>query len=159
VSVLRSFARIVDGHTAAVTIASLLATWICIRAGYAIELPDGLIAIAVVFPLGFAINHAFARRDKALESYASIKASAAALYFAHRDWISTGAHQSLGELRAVTIDVLQNIHKVLESQQAAPTHIERVYAGFSRISECNERLRANGVSSSEMARAHEYAHA
>ena len=36
---------------------------------------------------GFSINAAYGRREKVLESYASIKASAVILYLSHRDWL------------------------------------------------------------------------
>jgi hypothetical protein len=128
-SVLRSFGRIVDLHTVAITATALIATSLCVRLGYAIELPEGLIAIAVVFSARFAINAAFARREMALASYASIKSSATALYFAHRDWHPSLSNSSSADLRRVTVEVMEGINHF--SRQ--PTSRRRRCSAFTRL--------------------------
>src|SRR5262245_28420762 len=99
---LRSFGRIVDSQTFYILFLSVGATYLCRRMDWAVQLPEGLIAIAIIFPLGFAINAAFSRREKALELYASLKASAVMLYVSHRDWLDPIAPELLEDVRAAT---------------------------------------------------------
>lgn len=155
-SVLRSFLRIVDGQTLLVTGASLLATWLCVRAGYGFDLPDGLIAIAVVFPLGFAINAGFTRREKVLGGYAAFKAHAYALFYAHRDWLGGG--ELAGEVRDITLRLFVEMRGYLRSANPDRAALHRVYDEFSLLSAGNERLRTLGVASAELARANRYVH-
>lgn len=100
---LQSFGRIVDRQTVTILCLSVLATFLCWRLGWTVQMPEGLIAIAIIFPLGFAINAAFSRRERVLDSYASLKGAAIMLYLSHRDWLDPVVPEVLESARQATI--------------------------------------------------------
>lgn len=57
-----------------------------------------MFALAVVFPLGFAVSAACGRRERALEAYALLEGPAS-LYFAHRDWTGKTPEGRMEDLR------------------------------------------------------------
>lgn len=149
---LRSFGRIVDGQTVVILLLSMLATYTCWRLGWAVQLPEGLIAIAIIFPLGFSINAAYGRREKVLESYASIKASAVILYLSHRDWLDPVEPEVLDSVRGITRRLLQHVNSYMRDRQAGDTRAIPVYSAFAEISGLAERIRAGGAYPSDAAR-------
>jgi hypothetical protein len=84
-----------------------------------------------------------------------MRSSAAALYFAHRDWTGQGV-SGTAEVRRVVEQLLRNLHSLLSTDRYEPSMLDAIYRDFSGLSQCNERLRSAGVTSSELARAHEY---
>jgi hypothetical protein len=50
------------------------------------------------FPLVFTIQQAFTRRDKAITLIANLKATAAALYYMHRDWAQVRCQDKAGKV-------------------------------------------------------------
>lgn len=149
---LRSFSRIVDSQTLYVLLLSVAATYFCRRMNWAVQLSEGLIAIAIIFPLGFAINAAFSRREKVLELYASLKASAIMLYLSHRDWLHPIAPELLDKVRNATRDMLHNINEYVKDPKADDTKAIPVYASFSKISGMAEQIRAGGAYPADAAR-------
>lgn len=149
---LRSFARIVDGQTLAIVLLAILATYICWRLGWAVQLPEGLIAIAIIFPLGFSISAAFTRREKVLEGYASIKASAIILYISHRDWLDPVDPGILQTVRDTTRALLADINAYVRNRNATDATAVPVYLRFAEISGLAERIRAGGAYPSDAAR-------
>src|SRR5262245_52353886 len=83
---LKAFLPLFDLHMAVVVVMALVGTLICREVDLVMDLPADLVSIGVIFPLVFSIASAFTRREDALKNFASLKANAAALYFAHRDW-------------------------------------------------------------------------
>lgn len=149
---LRSFARIIDGQTVAVLFLSVLATYVCWRNGWMFQLPEGLIAIAIIFPLGFAINAAFGRREKVLELYASIKASSVILYLSHRDWLDPIEPAVLESVRETTRRMLQRINDYASDPFADDARALPVYATFAEISGMAQRIREGGAYPADAAR-------
>ena len=149
---LRSFGRIVDLQTVYILLLSVTATYTCWRMGWAVQLPEGLIAIAIIFPLGFAINAAFSRREKVLELYASIKAGAIVLYFNHRDWLDPIDPMVLDSVRDITRQLLVNINAYMANPDAGDAEAIPVYANFAEISGMAEKIREGGAYPSDAAR-------
>lgn len=149
---LRSFARIVDYQTVTVASLSMLATYAAYRLGWAMQLPEGLIAIAVIFPLGFAINAAFNRREKVLEAYASLKGAGVMLYFQHRDWLDPVVPEILERSRVLTRALLHEVNNYMRHRQ--PTDIDAipVYAALAELSGLSENIRQSGAYPSDAAR-------
>jgi predicted membrane chloride channel (bestrophin family) len=150
---LRHFASVIDRHTLVVTVLALLAVFLCRRVGLVLELPFDLLGIAVVFPIVFSINSAYRRREDALKLFASLRASAVGLYFAHRDWPAApdparleSARQTIQAAFAAMIQHLQD--------SSADTHA--VYASFSQVSRSIEALRQAHVAPTELSRASQY---
>jgi predicted membrane chloride channel (bestrophin family) len=158
-SVMRSlsaFLKIVDLHTFAVTFLAILATNLSRRFGLVAELPIDLIGLAVVFPLVFSINSAYRMREDALQAFASLKGNAAALFYAHRDW---GRDRAGSDRARRLIDELLHalLKHIRESSEDGPDrHMARIFEIYSEISVSIERLRKQGASTQDIARANEY---
>lgn len=113
----RRFLRIVDENTVTVTFLALLFTWLAESRQLAAEMPTTLISIAVIFPITFSINAAWVRREEALRYFASMKASAAGLYYAHRDWLpgETDPHAERGQ--RVVRQLPRAVHEYLAEER------------------------------------------
>lgn len=153
---LRSFAKILDGQTVAVTGLALAATWMCLRYDFVAELPSALIGIAVIFPIVFSINSAYRRREEALSHLASAKAHAIAIAWAHRDW-SAGDAERTGRGQALIERLFTALKEVFHAGPArSPEAVLEVYRVFSGLSRSHEALRAAGVTNSEVSRVNQY---
>jgi len=154
---LRDFREVVDVQTIVVTGLALLATHLCNYYQFHAELPSGLIGIAIIFPIVFSINAAYRRREEVLRYFASIKAHAVAIQFAHRDWegsdLAGGARG-----KELVMDLLGRIHDYFTEHKDAdePTRHAAVYGVFNRFSASHETLRESGVSNSEISRMNQY---
>ncbi len=156
-SVLRNFRQVVDWQTFAVTGLAVLATYLCNYYGFHAELPTALIGIAIIFPIVFSINAAYRRREEALRYYASIKAQAAAIQFAHRDWAGSDAEGGARgkELMSNLLHRLSDYFTKREGMEEEE-RFDKVYEAFERFSASHEALRENGVSTSEISRMNQY---
>ena len=85
--VLSAFFKIIDAQTVIVTLLAVASTFICNYFEFYADLPSGLIGIAIIFPIVFSINTAYKRREEVLKYFASLKAHAVAITYAHRDWV------------------------------------------------------------------------
>ena len=153
---LTNFSKIVNRQTILVIAISLLATYACLRFNYTINLPTGLIGIAVVFPIVFSINAAYRRREEALRYFASVKAHAAALYFAHRDWLPNEAPEHAERMAQLTAHLLQAIHHYFTRPEESERRFQATYQLFNELSLSMEQLRQAGVSGSEISRSNQY---
>jgi len=111
-----------------------------------------------VFPIVFSINAAYRRREEVLRYFGGVKASAIALYYAHRDWPPmddtaehTGRKQELVKelFDAISDHFTEGVGRSQES-------FERVYATYSQISLSHEALRKAGVTSGEISRMNQF---
>lgn len=124
--------KVIDMRSLLVSGLAVLSTWFCLRYGITGNFPLTLIATAIVFPIVFAIGHAFKRREKALDDYGIIKAHGRALYFAARDWMPERDPALLKEIEATLSDLLNAIRDMLKSPaDKMRPHEERAYAAFS----------------------------
>ncbi|MBX7112072.1 MAG: bestrophin family protein [Dehalococcoidia bacterium] len=149
---LRSLAPVVDAHMVLVAALAVAGTYACRRAGLIVDLPADLVGIAVIFPVVFSIASAYTRREEALRSFAAIKADAASLYYAHRDWTAAGR-----DLRDNGAILVEELLEAIGAYFGAPPEgqrlaLERVYAAFSAISASYRGLLDAGVSRSEISR-------
>jgi len=154
---LRSFLRIVDLHTVVVSALALAATAACIRWDLRADLPTALIGIAVIFPIVFSIHSAYRRREEALGAFASLRAHAAALAWAHRDW--PGEADGHGERgRDLLLRLIRAIADLLATRRGdeGASDPAVVYGLLSELSRSHETLRSAGVSSGEVSRANQY---
>ena len=153
---LTNFSKLVNRQTVIVIALSLLATYACLRFDYIIDLPTGIIGIAVVFPIVFSINAAYRRREEALRYFAAIKAHAAALYYAHRDWVPTDTHEHADRMAHITMRLLQAIHHYFTNRNESMDHFQAVYRLFDELSHSMEQLRDVGIPANEISRANQY---
>jgi predicted membrane chloride channel (bestrophin family) len=148
---LRTFFGIVDHHTVGVTLFALIATFLASRWGLAADIPTTLIGVAVVFPIVFSIQGAYVRREEALKSLSSLKAHAAAIYFAHRDWPEVPDRAE--DARAALQELLKRLTRFLKGEDEDASG---VYDQFSLVSRLAEGLRGDGLSPSEVSRVNQY---
>ena len=153
---LRSFFRILDRHTAAVTGLSLLSTWLCLRYEILADLPSALIGVAIIFPIVFSINSAYRRREEVLKHLASAKGHAIAIAWAHRDWTGGDAdHARRG--RVLVEDLFATIREFFQRRSDPPPEaLADVYAKLAALSRSHEELRASGVPANEVSRINQY---
>ncbi len=153
----RAFVRIIDRQTIIITSLSLFATFLCNLSEFYAELPSALIGIAVIFPIVFSINSAYRRREETLRYFASLKAHAVAIYYAHRDWAPEGTGQA--ERAKDLIQAL--LHEIMDYFMSSDRGNEkeqfrRVYEHFSMFSKSHEYLRQAGVPANEISRVNQY---
>jgi predicted membrane chloride channel (bestrophin family) len=153
---ITNFSKLVNRQTIIVIALSLLATYACLRFNYIIDLPTGIIGIAVVFPIVFSINAAYRRREEALRYFASLKAHAAALYYAHRDWVPTHTHEHADRMAHITTRLLQALHQYFSSCGENEQHFQTIYQLFDELSHSMEQLRRTGIPANEISRANQY---
>ncbi len=153
---VKQFINIIDYHTWLIAGLSMAVVYLCRRFNYLVDLPTTLIGIAVVFPLVFSINTAYRQRETALEAFASLKAHAVALYYAHREWpdeeVSHADRALVLQDRLLTA-VSHHFAKNSDNQSQSK---QQIYAIFSDYSRSHELLRAASVPANEISRANQY---
>lgn len=154
--IVKHFLQVINLQTLVVTTISLVATSICLYLEFTIELPTALIGIAIVFPIVFSINAAYRRREEALRYFASLKAHAASLFYAHRDWLPERTLEHAQRMVQLMARLLEAIHLCFSTAADSEAHFQQVYNLFSELSLSMERLRDAGVSGSEVSRANQY---
>jgi predicted membrane chloride channel (bestrophin family) len=154
--VIVNFFRLVNVHTAIVIALSCTATYLCLQYKVIVDLPTGLIGIAIVFPIVFSINAAYRRREEALRYFASLKAHAIALFYAHRDWVPEETADHSNRMKDLIDQLLQSIHKYFAGKEDNEADFAAVYRHFSVISSSMEKLRDANVSNSEISRCNQY---
>ncbi len=153
---LKDFSKVLDWHTAVITLLALLSTYLCRQLNYITELPDGLIGIAVIFPLVFSINSAYRRREDALHSFANFKTSAVALYYAHRDWPPTDREESTRRGFHLVEELLNGLATHFKSgENGRITSFAHMYSLFSEVSRSLEIMRQTGVPANEISGANQ----
>ena len=150
------FLRVLDRHVLLVVVLAVVATWASIRVGVRADLPTELVAVAIVFPIVFSINAAYRRREEALVSLASLKASIAGIFYAHRDWVPEGAPHAerASELVARFYDAVQRA--ISCAARDRPARRGEVARAMSDISRSIEDLRRAGLSPTEASRVNNY---
>jgi predicted membrane chloride channel (bestrophin family) len=154
---LRSAVIILSPNTVIVAMLSVLATYLCIHYEVYADFPLTLIGIAVVFPIVFSISTAYARREKALVYYGSLKANGRAIFFASRDWVPQTDRRHQEKLKGILRGLLRGLRLMfMEEKEKGVKYEKIVYSKFSEISkflkECGER----GMPTSGQSRSNQY---
>ena len=158
---LKNFFAIVDFQTVLVTLLGVASTYLCCRLNLAADMPTGLIGVAIVFPIVFSINAAYRRREEALRYYASLKAHAVSLYYAHRDWVPSDSGDKDSPAAARSRDLVDRLlitvrDYFLNGHEREAEERAKVFAVFSDFSKSHEMLRQSGVPANEISRANQY---
>jgi hypothetical protein len=153
---ISSFFRIIDLQTLIVTFLAIVSTFICNRFQFYANLPSGLIGIAIIFPIVFSINSAYRRREEVLRYFASLKAHAAAILYAHRDW-APEKNDHFIRSEALNKNLFDSIRKYFSSPVNNETdRLNAVYRSFSNYSLSHEALRNAKVPANEISRVNQY---
>lgn len=149
---LGALAPLVDPHMVLVAALAVVGTYACRRAGLIVDLPADLVGVAVIFPVVFSIASAYTRREAALRSFAAIRADAASLFYAHRDW--TEADRELGTRGVALVrELLAAVADYFEApDEQHGEALRRVYAASGAVSRSHRDLIEAGVSRSEISR-------
>jgi predicted membrane chloride channel (bestrophin family) len=154
---LRSFIQIFNLITLAVTLISMLATYLCMQFGITADLPQTVIGIAVVFPIVFSIGSAFQRRENSLKDYGSLKAHCRSIYLSTRDWFENDNPEQLEEIKHIIIKLLISVRMCLASKNKERCKKEpEVYENFSDLSLFIKKLRIRGMQAGELSRVNQY---
>ncbi len=149
--------KVIDMRSFFVSGLAVASTWFCIENGITGNFPLTLIATAIVFPIVFAIGHAFKRREQALDDYGIIKAHGRALYYAARDWMPESKPERLQAIGATLGELLAAIRTLLKSPLSEiEQHEKQVFAAFSELSLIVKQLRQDGLAAGECSRANQY---
>jgi predicted membrane chloride channel (bestrophin family) len=151
-----NFSKIIDSQTIIITLLAILSTYLCDRFGFYADLPSGLIGIAIIFPIVFSINSAYKRREEALKYFASLRAHAIAIYYAHRDWVPENSEHA-HRVKQLINSLLQRVKEYfLSSTENEPDKFKLVYKQFSEFSLSHEQLRKEDVPANEISRVNQY---
>lgn len=149
--------KVIDLRSLLVSGLAVLSTWYCLEYGITGNFPLTLIATAIVFPIVFAIGHAFKRREKALDDYGIIKAHGRAIYFAARDWLPERDDERLARIETVLGHLLKGCRDMFKSPVSEMgVHEKQIYGAFSELSEFVKRMRNEGLASGECSRCNQY---
>ena len=154
--VISNFAKIVDHQTYIITTLAILATFLCNKFGLYADLPSGLIGVAIIFPIVFSINSAYKRREETLKYFASLKANAVAIYYAHRDW-AINNHEHVNRVNKLISTLFRTLKKYfLSTPEEESNNFSAVYKVFSEFSLSHEHLRDANVPANEISRLNQY---
>ena len=131
--VLKNFLQILNFRTLFVVVLSLTVTYLCLRFQIIVEMPMGLLGIAIVFPIVFSINAAYRRREEALVYLSSIKSLAVSIFYAHRDWASGNTKEHTDRVTPLLIKLFQTIQEYFERDQEKKEDLEKIYSKQSLL--------------------------
>lgn len=156
--VLKSLYLLFTARMLALVCLAVASTYICRELQFFMDFPMSAVVTATVFPIVFAINAAYQRRETALVEYGSIQAHAQSLHFATRDWMDAPVPELVEQSKAHITEIFKSLELLLTS---SPSDVRknqtRIYREFSNLSQfVSLRFREQGLSPSEISRANQY---
>ncbi len=153
---LKHFFDVIDFKSILVIALSCLFTYICLEMGFIFDMPTDLIGIAIVFPIVFSINAAYARREKALTHFSEIKGSALAIRIAHLHWVEKDTSPLINKLDSLYTSFFDLISSYLMADKPNEKSYNDIIDVFKEISLRHEDLREIGLSVNETSRLNQY---
>jgi predicted membrane chloride channel (bestrophin family) len=155
--IIQSIRLIFRPNTIVVSILSIIVTYICIVYEKYADFPLTLIGLAVVFPIVFSISGAYARREKSLNYYGTLKAHGRAIYFVARDWMPGEDTRHLHKLKYILRGLLGGIrHMFMLEVEESEEKEKFVYKKFSELAYYLKECQELGMSASILSRANSY---
>lgn len=119
---------------------------------------NNIVTIAVVFPLVFAVNAAYRRRQVALSHLASLKGHALALRMCFAHWNKSNRQH---EAPLAAADILlekffDDLKQYLSHRMLSPKSEEDIITTFTALSLLVEKLRADDIQPAELALANSF---
>jgi len=154
----KSFFQIINYKTFIVTTLSVVSTHLCFKYGLVAKFPDMLVGVAIVFPVVFSIGSAFTRRETALQRLSDFKGHGAAIFFATRDWVTTGGPELANRCQILIHDMLVLMRNMFKIHGKAEWMVQEkiMYSKFSQLSRLTMEMRGLGVQSGEISRISQY---
>lgn len=161
---MKRFVEFITVQTWIIAVMAVVATWLCVRFNLAADVPTSLLGIAVIFPIVFAINAAFRRRESALGWLSDMKAASMSLFFAYRDWIpphdASHLKSGLSDAGSTLVRVMDLVCEYLAShpktREEGHARLLEIYDAFGKLSRLNEKSREAGLPANEVSRANQY---
>lgn len=137
---------------------AVLCTFVSVKMNLIADFPLALLGTAVIFPIVFAINSAYQRRELALGHYAKIKANLRALYLGLSRWNGPITDTDRAELRqTVSRPIYAVRHLITNPQSELRDNEQHVYASFDQVSSLTEyHLTAKDIRGADSAACHNY---
>jgi hypothetical protein len=121
------------------------------------DLPLTLVSIAIIFPVVFAINSAYARRERGLTNLASCKGYVLGYYRIAMDQVKEKDPEVSQRIRKQILDLFHTIKLFLESNDDKSKEYEQeVYSIIKQLSLSSRTLRDNGLSGRFVSRMNEH---
>ena len=156
IQLFRSIYLIINYKTLVVSTLAVTATWACVQLGIQADVSLSMLSLAIVFPIVFAINSAYLRREEALKFLAGIKGHCVSIFLAVKHWGDTKVadHSLLVSTSLHLNNVLGEVKKYLVGRNFTKNEFG-VYHAVSSLSKNLQLMRAV-CNSSEMSRINEY---
>eukprot|EP00997_Jenningsia_sp_PLL12_P006186 NODE_2730_length_874_cov_83.258182_g2251_i0.p1 GENE.NODE_2730_length_874_cov_83.258182_g2251_i0~~NODE_2730_length_874_cov_83.258182_g2251_i0.p1 ORF type:complete len:275 (-),score=83.39 NODE_2730_length_874_cov_83.258182_g2251_i0:49-849(-) len=126
------------------------AVWLCVRWEWTMQYNASLHLSAVIFPLSFSINAAYARRETALRILAFYKACAVAIMEEHSAW-----SKSLPKLPAGYVDTtnkyvatmvrIMRAYMRAQSEREKTEALSKMFTIYNALGHHNDQLRKYGL--------------
>lgn len=153
---LRSLYLIINYKTLIVTALSLVSTWLCMRYNIIADFPLTLVGIAIVFPVVFSIDSAYARREKALQQLADFEAHLTALHIASRDWLVIDDEAFIKKFRGNLVKVYDSVRDFFVGKKHDNEKEADISDRVKELSKTVQELRNFDLQSGEMSRVNQY---
>jgi hypothetical protein len=117
-----------------------------------------LVGVAIVFPVVFSIGSAYSRRETALQRFSDFKGHAVAIYFATRDWTTSGDKGLSNRVRTLVNEMTVLMRSMFASTSRAEwiSNELKMYDHFSDLSAITVEMKKHGVQSGEFSRVSQY---
>ena len=142
----KDFYYITNFKTFFVTFLSISATYLCIENNIHADLPLALVSIAIIFPVVFAINSAYARREQGLVSLAACKGFMYGFYRITADHPKDLDPEKTLECKQKIITLFTSLKRFLESEpEESASFAKEVYVNIKALSLFSKTLLATGL--------------
>ena len=154
---IRSVFYIINYKTLIITAVSVFTTWLCIEMNLYADFPMTLIGLAIVFPIVFAINSAYKRRERALLSLAEITGYALGIYQSIKNMVDNYTPEDNERVQTKIVDLFTAIKHFLESPRDGAKEKEiDIYQKLDEISKEIRHLRDQGLAGRFASRLNQY---
>ena len=142
----KDFYYITNFKTFFVTFLAISATYVCIEKEIHADLPLALVSIAIIFPVVFAINSAYARREQGLVSLAACKGFMNGFYRIAADHPKDLDPEKSVECKEKIIHLFNSLKRFLESDpEESKSFVRDIYGDIKALSEFSKTLLKQGL--------------
>ena len=142
----KDFYYITNFKTFFVTFLAISATYVCIEKEIHADLPLALVSIAIIFPVVFAINSAYARREQGLVSLAACKGFMNGFYRIAADHPKDLDPEKSVECKEKIIHLFNSLKRFLESDpEESKSFVRDIYVDIKALSEFSKTLLKQGL--------------
>ncbi len=156
IKLIQTIYLIINHKTLIVSVLSVVATYICVRMDIHADISLSMLSMAIVFPIVFAINSAYQRREEALGYLAGIKGHCVSIFLAVKHWgdKELASHELIVTTSLHLNNVVGEIKNYLITEKFGPYEF-KVYHAISSLSKNLQKMRKI-LNASEMSRINEY---